>query len=219
MPELQRVVWEWESLIVRLRKANAPLADLLSRSARPIAAERRPDGRLLLVLGCWVAADRATLEEPNTLLYLQDSFKGLLEERVELLITEWPARDGAPDEPPDPLRGLPDEVRALGVGCGGVLKRTFFAEAARRGIVFDCGYPVLNYRLDFALPRQRLGVEIEGWNWRAWARPGAAERREREQTLGFEGWTVLWFTGEEILRHLDESVEAVTRALAGRRRF
>lgn len=217
VPELQRFVWEWESLIVRLRKDHPRVADLLARSTRPIAADRRPDGRILLVLGCWVPADRTWLQEPNNLLYLEESLAGLLEERIALLVTEWPSGDGTPDAPPDPFQGLSEAIRAAGVGCGGVFKRAFFAAAARRGIVFECGYPVLNYRLDFALPRQRLGVEIEGWNWRAWARPGAAERREREQSLGYEGWTVLWFTGEEILRHLDDAMEAVARALGARK--
>lgn len=217
MPELQRFIWEWGSLIVRLQQADPTLADRLGRSARPIAAERRPDGRLLLILGDWVPTDRAALEEPVNLHRLQDSLKGLLEERIEVLVTGWPAGDGVPDHPPDPLAGLPDLVRAAGLDCGGVLKRVFFAAAAQQGIIFDCGYPVLNYRLDFALPRQRVGVEIEGWNWRAWARPGAAERREREQSLGFEGWSILWFTGEEILRQRDRVVDEVTRLINRRR--
>lgn len=213
MPELQRFIWEWGSLIARLQQANPALADRLARSARPIAAERRPDGRLLLVLGDWVPIDRAALDEPVNLHRLQDSFKGLLEERIEVLVTEWPAGDGTPDQPPDPLVGLPELVQAAGMDCGGILKRAFFAAAAQRGILFDCGFPVLNYRLDFALPRQRIGVEIEGWNWRAWARPGAAERREREQSLGFEGWTILWFTGEEILRHRERAVDDLARLI------
>ncbi|HEY8885038.1 MAG TPA: DUF559 domain-containing protein, partial [Chloroflexota bacterium] len=81
---------------------------------------------------------------------------------------------------------------------------------------FTSGYPVLNYRLDFALPQQQVGVEIEGWDWRAWTRPGAVDRREREQTLGYEGWTIRWFTGEEILNHLERSVDEVARLVNGR---
>jgi len=112
---------------------------------------------------------------------------------------------------------VPDEARATGLACGGVIKRTFFAEAWRRGMQFECGVPVLQYRLDFALPDERVGVEIEGWDWRAWSRPGAADRREREQTLGFEGWTIFWFCGEDMLKRRDRSVDEVAQVVARRR--
>ncbi len=216
MPELQRFVWEWPSLIEQIRALNPALGDRLARSCRPIGAERRPDGRLLLVLGCWVPEDRAWFADPRAIELLARGFKQLLEERIETLVTTWPAGDGEPERPPDPLAGLPEPLRAIGASCGGALKRWFFAAAAHRGIVFDCGYPVLTYRLDFALPSQRIGVEIEGWDWRIWTRPSAIERREREQSLGYEGWTILWFTGEEILRDVERAVDEVARALSRR---
>lgn len=214
MPELQRFIWEWSSLLDRLGRLDPALAAQITRSARPIAAERRPDGRLVLVLGSWVPADRTALSSPGTIQRIETDLKQLLDERINAVVADWPAGDGPPDQPPDPLEGLPDDVRATGLGCGGALNRSFFAAVARRGIVFECGYPVLNYRLDFAVPHRRLGVEIEGWDWRAWARPGAADRREREQSLGFEGWRVLWFTGAEILHHLDRAVDEVVQSLA-----
>jgi very-short-patch-repair endonuclease len=216
MPELNRFVWEWPSILDRFRLLNPSLGDRLARACRPIGAERRPDGRLLLVLGCWVPSDRAFLSDEGTIELLQRGFVQLLEERIEVLVAGWPAGDGEPDAPPDPLVGLPEQLRAAGVACGGAIKRSLFAALIARGIDFECNYPVLNYRLDFALPRFRIGIEVEGWNWRAWTRPGAAERREREQSLGYEGWTILWFTGAEILNQLDRSVEQVVQ-LAQRR--
>jgi very-short-patch-repair endonuclease len=209
MPELNRFVWEWPSILERFRALNPVFGDRLARACRPISAERRPDGRLVLVLGCWVPSDREFLSDEGTIELLQRGFYQLLEERIEVLVTTWPAGDGEPDSPPDPLAGLPESVRAIGAASGGALKRSLFAALARHGLVFDCNYPVLNYRLDFALPSQRIGVEVEGWDWRAWTRPDAADRREREQSLGYEGWTVLWFTGSEILNHLDRSVDQI----------
>jgi very-short-patch-repair endonuclease len=202
----------------QFRALNPAVGDRLVRACRPIGAERRPDGRLLLVLGCWVPADRAWLGEPDTIQILERGLKQILEERIEVLVTGWPAGDGEPDAPPDPLAGLSEELRAVGLRCGGSINRAFFAATARRGLIFECHFPILNYRLDFALPSHRVGVEIEGWNWRSWARPGAAERREREQSLGYEGWSILWFSGDEILRHLDRSVDEVARLVASRRR-
>lgn len=215
MPELQRFVWEWSSLLDRLRTLDPGLEERLSRATRPIAAERKPDGRLVLVLGCWVEADRVALARPREVERVQADLKRLMEERIEVVVAEWPGGDGEPGQPPDPLAGLPDLVRAEGLRAAGAIQRAFFAAAAQRGVIFDCQYPVLNYRLDLALPRPRLGVEIEGWDWRAWARPGAAERREREQSLGYEGWTILWFTGSEIVydreRCLDEVMSRLKR--------
>jgi very-short-patch-repair endonuclease len=217
LAELQRFIWEWPSLLEILRDMNPTLGAMLARSTRPIEAERRPDGRLLLILGCWVAADREELNSSRVHETVERSMRQLLGEPIEVLVTEWPAGDGSPDNPPDPLVGLSDTLREIGATCGGALSRSFFAEAARRGIVFECQYPVLNYRLDFALPRWRIGVEIGGWGWRAWTRPGVVERREREQRLGAEGWTVLWFTGEEILHHLDRAVDEVARLVNQKR--
>jgi very-short-patch-repair endonuclease len=217
MPELQRFVWEWPSLVEQLAELNPALGNRLQRACRPIGADRRPDGRLLLVLGCWVPADRAFLEDSASVQLLERGFQRLLDERIELLVTTWPAGDGTADQPPDPLAGLSEPLQEIGRACGGAIKRSFFAATARRGVTLECGYPVLNYRLDFALPRSRVGVEIEGWDWRARTSPRAIERREREQTLGYEGWSIFWFTGAEILKDVDRAVDEVLRA-AGRPR-
>jgi very-short-patch-repair endonuclease len=214
LPELQRFVWQWPSLLDRVRELNPSVGDPLARACRPIEAQRRPDGRLLLVLGCWVPADRATLANPVLTHLLERALKQVVEERIEVLLAEWPGGDGPPDQAPDPLADLPEGLRAIGLTCGGALKRSFFAAMARRGIVFECLYPVLNYRLDFALPRKRVGIEIEGWDWRTWTRPGAIDRREREQSLGYEGWTILWFTGEEVLHHLGRVADEVAQEVS-----
>lgn len=209
MVELQRFIWAWPSLVERFCALNPAVGARLVRSTRPLAAERRPDGKLLLILGCWVAADRLFLHAPDVTQLLDRGFKQLLGETMDVLVTSWPAGDGEPNGPPDPLAGLPDSLRDAGIECGGTLHRSFFAAAARRGLVFECQYPVLSYRLDFALPSLRIGIEIGGWEWRSWTHPAALDRREREQSLGAEGWTVRWFTGQEILDHLERSLDEV----------
>src|SRR5438067_11886542 len=137
LPELQRFVWEWSSLLERLRRLNPKLEDQIGRAARPIAAERRPDGRLLLVLGCWVPADRDQLGGVGSLQRIQDSLKTLLDERISVLVTDWLGGDGEPGDPPDPLGRLPESLRAVGLGAGSALNRAFFGASARRGIVFE----------------------------------------------------------------------------------
>ncbi len=217
MLELQRFVWGWPGLVERFGALNPALGARLERSTRPIAAERRPDGRLLLVLGCWVPADRTFLSAPDVVEMLERGLARLMDEKFDILVTHWPAGDGLPDQAPDPLAGLSEDEHAVGIACGGAIHRSFFAAAVRRGIVFECQVPVLHYRLDFAQPRLHLGVQIGGWQWRNWTRPNAVGRREREQELGSEGWTVLWFTGQEILDHLDQSIDEVVRVAAQHR--
>jgi very-short-patch-repair endonuclease len=217
MSELQRFVWEWPNVIEQFQGLNPSIGNRLSRACRPIGADRRPDGRLLLVLGCWVAADRAFLEDTDVSHLIERGLKQVLEERIDVLVAPWPAGDGEPDAPPDPLANLPEAARATGLASGGAIKRAFFAAAYQRGMEFETGYPVLQYRLDFALPSERVGVEIEGWDWRARMRPGADVHREREQTLGFEGWTIFWFSGEDMLKRLDRSVNEVAQVVTRRR--
>jgi very-short-patch-repair endonuclease len=217
MSEVQRFVWEWPNVLEQFQAFDSPIGTRLARSCRPIGADRRSDGRLLLVLGCWVAADRAFLEDQNTTQAIERGLKQAIDERVEVLIAPWPAGDGEPDAPPDPLADLPEEARVTGVASGGAIKRAFFAAAYRRGMEFEVGVPVLQYRLDFALPIERVGVEIEGWDWRGRIQSEADEPREREQSLGYEGWTIFWFSGEDVLDRLDRSVDEVAQLVERRR--
>lgn len=213
MPELRRFVWGYESLLARLRVVQPRLADLLEQSCRPIAAERRPDGRLTLVLGCWVPSDRAELAKPGNIATLEVALKRLMDEPIQVIVAQWPGGDAGRGEPPDPLRGLPPAAQAIGAQCGSAIHRAFFAAAFRRGLRFRCQYPVLNYRIDFALPSNRLGVEIGGWAWRSWTRGHQVGLRDREQALGAEGWRILWFTGQEVLENPERCVDQVQAAL------
>jgi very-short-patch-repair endonuclease len=68
----------------------------------------------------------------------------------------------------------------------------------------------LNYRIDFALPRERVGVEIIGWEG---PRPGRTDRWEREQHLGAEAWRILYFSGAEVHRDAVRCVKVLGAAL------
>ena len=67
----------------------------------------------------------------------------------------------------------------------------------------------MNYRLDFALPRERVGVEIIGWDG---PRPGRTARWEREQELGAESWRILYFSGADVHRDVERCVSALVGA-------
>jgi len=223
--ELQRIVWTWDLLIHRLRESEPDLGQPVGRSCRPIEAERRQDGRLTIALGCWLAADLALLAQEFNRARMDNAIGEVLGDHVQVILVAWPgglappaATTSGKDIPPPEILVRPStEAREEAVKCESPIQRLFFARAAARGIALRCQYPVLTYRLDFAVPRLRMAAEVAGWDWHRSGR-GKAERRDREQHLGMEGWRVIWFSGVQVLenvdRCLDEFIQLVP-AMAG----
>lgn len=217
--ELRRVVWSWETALLRLVEREPGLGRATRRSCRPIAAERRADGRLTLVLGSWWPPDLTDLRLPASVSRLDAALSEFLDDQVRTALVPWPGgmappRPGPdPDEvdPPDVLAGLPPEAREAARACESALQRLLFARAWARGLRLTCQYPALNYRLDFALPQARLGAEVIGWDG---PRLGRTARWEREQQLGAESWRILYFSGAEVHRDAERCVgelEVATR--------
>lgn len=215
--ELRRVIWSWETALVRLVERDQPIGQAARRSCRPIAAERRTDGRLTLVLGCWWPPDLNALQQPASTARLNDALSEFLDDQARVTLAPWPGgmappRPGPePEEvdPPDVLAGLPLEAREAAQPCESALQRLLFARAWARGAQLVCQYPALNYRLDFALPSARVGVEVIGWEG---PRPGRATRWEREQQLSADSWKVLYFSGAQVHRHVERCVDELVAA-------
>jgi very-short-patch-repair endonuclease len=216
--ELRRVIWSWETALLRLLEREPVLGRAVRRSCRPIAAERRDDGRLTLAIGCWWPPDLETLGQPANRSRLEAALSEFLDDQVRPALAAWPGGMAPPtagpdpDEvaPPDILAGLPPEAREAARPCESALERRLFVEAWRRGVRLVCQYPALNYRLDFALPRERLGAEIIGWEG---PRPDRTDRWEREQHLGAEAWRILYFSGLEVHRDARRCAEDLAGAL------
>jgi very-short-patch-repair endonuclease len=143
-----------------------------------------------------------------------------LDDQVRTTIVAWPGGMAPPEPgpepdevpPPDLLAGLPLEAREQASACESALQRLFFAQAWREGLRLACQHPVLNYRLDFALPQERLGAEVIGWHG---PRPGRTARWEREQQLGADAWRIFYFPGAVVHRDVERCVdELVTAARA-----
>jgi very-short-patch-repair endonuclease len=66
----------------------------------------------------------------------------------------------------------------------------------------ECQFRLGPYRLDFALPAQRIDIEADGWVHTS--KPVRARDRERDRTLREWGWTV-------IRVHTDQDVDAQLR--------
>ena len=70
-------------------------------------------------------------------------------------------------------------------------------------------------QFDFVWHRQRLVVELDGWQTHRTRRAFRNDRR-RDRLLRLAGWDVLRFTSDDVGRRPDEVVDAVRRILAGR---
>jgi very-short-patch-repair endonuclease len=209
--ELRRIIWAWNTTVLRLHADVPSLGHPLRRSCHPIAAERHADGRLLVALGCWWPEDLRYLEDPVVREQLDAALSPMLEDEIETTIVPWPAgmaRDGDGEEIPAPevLAGVPEAARQETVVCESALQRWFYARAYARGLRLECQYVVGLYRLDFVLPRYRVAAEVAGWE----ARQGP---RERVQQLGAERWRVLWFAGQEVHADADRCVRALMSLL------
>jgi very-short-patch-repair endonuclease len=210
--ELRRIIWAWDTIVLRLHADEPALGRPLRRSCRPIAAERYADGLLRVVLGCWWPADLDFLSDPDLGERLDAALGAMLEDRIGTTVVSWPsgmargvAASGVDDLPaPDLLVGVPEAVRLEAASCESALQRWFFGRAYARGLRLQCQYVVEHYRLDFALPRFRIAAEVAGWE----ARHGP---REREQQLGAQRWRVLWFAGQEVHADADRCVAALLR--------
>jgi len=196
----------------RLLAEQPDLGLPLSRSCRPLAAERHPDGKLATILGCWWPPDLAVLEDPLLRERLDHTLGPILEDEVETQVVEWPAgfaRAAISDDEvqaPDIMGSLPPDARAAADACEGPLQRWFFARAYAQGLRLEVQHVIDHYRVDFAIPRSRVAAEILGWE----ARHGP---RDRERGLGDRAWRVLWFAGEEVHADADRCVAVLKRAL------
>jgi len=70
----------------------------------------------------------------------------------------------------------------------------------RIGIAYISQYPILNYRVDFAIPTLKIVIECDGEQWHKDKRHDRIRQRKIEK----EGWFVLRYTGSKINKCIDE---------------
>ncbi len=88
--------------------------------------------------------------------------------------------------------------------------------AALRGLTRQ--YKVGNYIIDFAIPRAKIGIELDGHATHSSPAAIAADRR-RQRVLQMKGWYIIRFGGKEVFQNPDKCVrEAASMALLVRRR-
>ena len=82
---------------------------------------------------------------------------------------------------------------------------------ALRGLVRQ--HPVGQYRLDFALPSQKFGIELDGHATHSTTAAIAADRR-RQRNLEEMGWHVIRFGGQEVYQNAAVCVRSAARLAA-----
>lgn len=85
------------------------------------------------------------------------------------------------------------------------IEETFWQACRRLGLQELRGlksqHPVFDgrYRLDFALPERKIGIELDGYTWHS--SPEAFTRdRARQRELELDGWRIIRFSGSEITK-------------------
>ncbi|WP_433426224.1 DUF559 domain-containing protein (plasmid) [Microtetraspora malaysiensis] len=86
-------------------------------------------------------------------------------------------------------------------------------------------YPLLNglvarhavlggrYRLDFALPQQKIGIEVDGWLFHS-DKDVFTTDRERQRRLEGAGWRIIRFSGEEVAADAAACIREAARLVA-----
>jgi very-short-patch-repair endonuclease len=80
-----------------------------------------------------------------------------------------------------------------------------------RGLVRQ--YPVGRYRIDFALPSQKFGIELDGHATHSSPAAIAADRR-RQRALEEMGWRIVRFGGQEVFQNAPACVRSAARLAA-----
>ncbi|MFE7648681.1 DUF559 domain-containing protein [Streptomyces phaeoluteigriseus] len=69
------------------------------------------------------------------------------------------------------------------------------------------------YRIDFALPKQKIGIELDGYSWHS--SPEAFTRdRARQRELELDGWRIFRFSGSEVTKSADDCVNQAAALVA-----
>jgi very-short-patch-repair endonuclease len=78
-------------------------------------------------------------------------------------------------------------------------------------------YKVGQYRLDFALPRQMIGIELDGYRTHSSTAAIAADR-QRQRQLEANGWYIIRFGGLEVFQDAEGCVREAAQLAARHRR-
>lgn len=68
------------------------------------------------------------------------------------------------------------------------------------------------YRLDFALPRLKIGIELDGYEYHS-SKEAFTRDRERHRQIEAAGWRIIRFSGSEVVANADACVRETARLI------
>lgn len=73
-------------------------------------------------------------------------------------------------------------------------------------------HPLLNYRLDFAMPSLKFGIELDGYTYHS-DRDAFNRDRKRQRDIEALGWRLIRFSGDDIRSNITRCVEETVQQL------
>lgn len=134
-----------------------------------------------------------------------------------------PAGKGLRFKRPDPAAQMAlASAKGRGAAKTGPLPEDLLAEAVLRIAPeaereFVGAVPGRRYRIDIALPAERIAIECDGWSNHGRFRKSHESDRERQNLLSVRGWLILRFTARQIFQDLPAVVATIEAARAQRR--
>lgn len=110
---------------------------------------------------------------------------------------EWLLREYGPD-PVRPATPLPGKVSPIEDKFWVACQR--LGSPVLSGLVFQ--HPVGRYKIDFALPRRKIGIELDGFRNHS-STEDIEKDRYRQRFLEGHGWYIIRFGGREVTRDPD----------------
>lgn len=98
------------------------------------------------------------------------------------------------------------------VECESPIERRFFLACQNRLSVIP-QYQIGNYRIDFALPEQRVAIELDGHEYHK-TKEQRTNDASRERYLQKHGWQVIRFTGSEIYKDVQRCIQDVLEIIS-----
>jgi very-short-patch-repair endonuclease len=80
---------------------------------------------------------------------------------------------------------------------------------------FKNAIPGRRFRLDIALPAERLAIEVDGWEWHGKHKGDFQKDRSRQNLLTTHHWRILRFTAGEIRQDLSAVMATLAAAIDG----
>ena len=96
--------------------------------------------------------------------------------------------------------------------CESPIEEIFFNACQHRLQVIP-QYEVSRYRIDFALPHQKVAIELDGHEYHK-TKEQRTKDAQRERYLQKHGWQVIRFTGSEVYQDVNRCVQDVLDIIA-----